>query len=166
MTAMESLPNRTSRLRAAIELLSVAAVIGSLVFVGIEIRQNSAATRAAATQALGQSWIEWNVATATRELQEALVTVGQFRDPSEAPIVEQRMAESYARSILSNWSISHYQYRTRVLDVPLWNGVLRDMKSAADTSYSFGQLMRWAWQRNRYLYAEEFTVLMDSLMAL
>jgi hypothetical protein len=160
---MGSVTDRSSRLRGAIELLGVAGVIGSLVFVGIEIRQNSAATRAAASQDLGRSWIDWNVAMASREIQEALVTVGNFADPSEAPIVDQRIAESYARSIFSNWSISHYQYRMGVLDDPLWRGVARDMKSGVDTTSSFGRLIAWAWLRNRYLYNEDFTALMDSL---
>ena len=162
---MGSVANRSSRLRGAIELLGVAAVIGSLVFVGIEIRQNSAATRAAATQDLGRSWVDWNVAMATREIQEALVLVGSFADPSEAPIVDQRIAESYARSIFSNWSISHYQYRMGVLDDPLWRGVMRDMKGGVDTTNSFGRLIAWAWARNRHLYNDDFTALMDSLAA-
>jgi len=151
------------RLRGAIELFGAVGVIGSLVFVGIEIRQNSAATRAAATQDLGQSWIDWNLATATRELQEAVVLVGQSRDPSEVPIVDQRIAESYVRSIFSSWSISHYQYRMGVLDAPLWGGVMRDMQSGVDTTHGFGRLIIWAWSRNRHLYNEDFTTLMDSL---
>lgn len=155
---------RRSRLRSTIELLGVVGVIGSLVFVGIEIRQNSAATRAAATQALGQSWIDWNVATASREIQEAVVLLGSMPDPSAAPLVEQLMVGSYARSILSNWSISHYQYRMGVLDRPLWDGVLRDMSSAADTSHLFGRVMAWAWPQNRYLYNTDFTALLDSVM--
>jgi hypothetical protein len=155
----------SSRLRGVIELLGAAGVIGSLVFVGIQIRQNSAATRAAATQALGQSWIDWNLGTATREIQEALVTVGQFADPSEAPIVDQRIAESYVRSIFSNWSISQYQYGVGVLDLALWGGVMRDMRSGVDTTNSFGRLVVWAWRRNRHLYNEDFTGYMDSLTA-
>ena len=151
------------RLRGAIEVFGAVGVIGSLVFVGIEIRQNSAATRAAATQDLGQSWIDWNLATATRELQEAVVLVGQSRDPSEVPIVDQRIAESYVRSIFSSWSISHYQYRMGVLDAPLWGGVMRDMQSGVDTTDGFGRLIIWAWSRNRHLYNEDFTALMDSL---
>lgn len=153
------------RLRSAIELFGAVGVIGSLVFVGIEIRRNSAATRAAATQDLGQSWIDWNLATATREIQEAVVLVGQSTEPSEAPIVDQRIAESYVRSIFSSWSISHYQYRMGVLDTPLWAGVMRDMESGVDATNGFGRLIIWAWSRNRHLYNEDFTTLMDSLAA-
>lgn len=153
-----------SRIRNAIEIIGAAAVIASLVFVGIQIRQNSAATRAAATQELGRAWIDWNVATATREIQEALVSVSQFSDPLQAPIVDQRIAESYARSIFSNWSISDYQCQTGVLDTPLCEGVRRDMQSVADSLW-FGRLMRWAWLRNRHLYNNHFTAAMDSLTA-
>jgi len=161
----EPLENRLSRLRSTVELLAALAVVASLVFVGIEIRQNSEATRAAATQDLGQSWIDWNLATATREIQEAVVTVGQFADPSEAPMIDQRIAESYARSLFSNWSISHYQYRMGVLDPPLWDAVMRDMGGSVDPAQPFGRLILWAWHRNRHLYVENFTALMDSLAA-
>ena len=155
--------NRPFRLRSAVEVLGALGVIASLLFVGIEVRQNSAATRAAASQSLGQSWIDWNVATATREIQEALVVVAQFADPSESPIVDQKIAESYARSLFSNWSISHYQYRMGVLDAPLWDGVMRDMGASVDSTHSFGRLVLWAWQRNRHLYNVNFTALMDGL---
>lgn len=151
--------------RGHLELLGTLAVVASLVFVGVEIRQNSAAMRAAASQQLGQSWIDWNVAMTSRDIQEALVLVAQFEDPSEAPIVEQRMAESFARSLFSNWSISHYQYRAGVLDPPLWEGVLRDMAGGGDTSHSFGRLLTWSWKRNHYLYNTEFSALMDSVVA-
>jgi hypothetical protein len=151
--------------RGHLELLGTLTVVASLVFVGVEIRQNSAAMRAAATQQLGQSWIDWNVAMASRDIQQALVLVAQFDDPSQAPAVEQRMAESVARSLFSNWSISDYQHRAGVLDMPLWDGVKRDMAEAGDTSHAFGRLLTWAWARNRYLYTAEFTALMDSVVA-
>ena len=153
------------RLRDAAEVIGVLAVIGSLVFVGVEIRQNSAATRAAATQELGRSWVDWNLATATREIQGALVEVARFDDPSEAPVIDQRIAESYARSIFSSWSVSHYQYSVGVLDDPLWDGVVRDMEAGVDTAHSFGRLLVWAWGRNRHLYNEDFTALMGDLIA-
>lgn len=156
--------NRASGVRNVVELLAALAVISSLLFVGIEIRQNSKATRAAATQSLGQSWIDWNVAVAQREIQEALVVVGQYSDPSEAPSVDQRIAESYARSLLSNWSISHYQYRMGVLDQDLWGGVMRDLGGSVDPENAFGRLIQWAWPRNRHLYNVHFTALMDSLI--
>jgi hypothetical protein len=155
----------SSRLKGAVELLGALAVIGSLVFVGIQVRQNSEAARAAATQELGQSWIDWNVATATREIQEAVLVVGQFDDPSDAPPVEKGIAESYVRSLFSNWSISHYQYRMGILDEPLWDGVRRDMSRSVDPGNPFGRLVLWTWERNREVYTVSFTALMDSLVA-
>lgn len=131
---------------------------------GIQIRQNAAATRTAATQELGRAWIEWNVATATREIQGALISVTQGADASEAPIIDQRIAQSYARSIFANWSISVYQCQTGILDVRFCDGVRRDMRSVGDSIW-FGRLMRWAWKGNRYLYNDDFTAVMDSLVA-
>jgi len=157
--------NASSRLKGVVETLAALAVIGSLVFVGIQVRQNSEATRAAATQELGQSWVDWNVAMATREIQEAVLVVEQFGDPSEAPPVEQRIAESYTRSLFSNWSISYYQYRMGILDEPLWDGVLRDMSRSVDPANPFGRLIHWTWTRNREVYNVRFAALMDSLLA-
>ena len=148
-----------------VELLGAVGVIGSLIFVGIQIRQNSEATRAAAVQQLGQSWVEWNIATATPEIQGALLTVEEFDDPSKAPLLEQKIAESYVRSLFSNWSTSHYQYRMGVLDQPLWDGVMRDIRSNFDPSQSFGRLVLWAWKRNRNLYVVNFSELIDTIIA-
>lgn len=156
--------NRLPRRRTVIELLGALGIIGSLIFVGIEIRQNSKATRAAATQQLGQSWVDWNVATATREIHEAILVVEQYPDPSNAPEVDRRIVESYVRSLLSNWSISHYQFRMGVLDAPLWDGVMRDMEGSVDRGHAFGRLLTWVWARNRHLYNVHFTSSMDSLI--
>jgi hypothetical protein len=113
-------------------------------------------------QQLGQGWVEWNVAVATREIQGALLTVEEFDDPSKAPLLEQKIAESYVRSLLSNWSTSHYQYIIGLLDQPLWDGVNRDIQSSFDPSQSFGRLVRWAWKRNRALYAATFSEFINS----
>jgi hypothetical protein len=156
---------RIFKLKDLVELLGAIGVIGSLIFVGIQIRQNSDATRATAVQQLGQSWVDWNVATATREIQSALLTVAEFEDPSKAPLVEQKIAESYARSLFSNWSASHYQYLLGVLDKPLWDGVERDIKGSFDSSHPFGRLALWAWKRNRYLYANTFSEFIDFTLA-
>ena len=151
--------------RNLFEILGAIGVIGSLVFVGIQIRQNSESTRAAAVQQLGQSWVEWNTAVANRDIQEALLKVEEFGDPSKAPLIEQRMAESYVRSLFSNWSASHYQYLMGVLDQLLWDGVLRDIQGSFESSEPFGRLVRWAWKRNRYLYAVTFSEFIDSTIA-
>jgi len=147
-----------------IELLGVIGVMASLIFVGIQIRQNSEATRAAAVQQLCQSWVDWNIATATREIQGTLLKVQEFEDPSKAPLVERNIVESYLRSMFSNWSGSHYQYLMGVLDQPLWDGVLRDIHGSFDPSHSFGRLARWAWKRNRNLYAVTFSEFIDTTL--
>ena len=157
--------DRPSRVRSAIELIGAVGVIASLIFVAIEIRQSSEAARAAATQQLGQSWIDWNLATATREIQTALLVVEESDDPSKAPEVDLRIAESYVRSLFSSWSMSHYQFRLGVLDPPLWDGVLRDMGGSVDPKQSFARLILWAWPRNRHLYSLTFTAVMDSVIA-
>jgi len=147
-----------------VEALGAIGLIASLIFVGIQIRQNSEATRAAAVQQLGQSWVQWNTAVANRDIQEALLKVEEFDDLSKAPLIEQRMAESYVRSLFSNWSASHYQYLMGVLDQPLWDGVLRDIQGSFKSSEPFGRLVRWAWKRNRYLYAVTFSELIDNII--
>jgi hypothetical protein len=145
-----------------VSTVSALGVVGSLIFVGIQIRQHSEATRAAAVQQLGQSWVHWNTSVATREIQAALLKVEEFDDPSKAPLVEQRIAESYVRALFANWSTSHYQYLMGVLDQPLWDGVMRDMRSCFDQSHSISRLVRWAWIRNRDLYAVTFSEFIDS----
>ena len=157
--------NRPSRLRSAIELIGAVGVIASLIFVAIEIRQSSEAARAAATQELGQSWIDWNLATATRDIQTALLVVEQSDDPSKAPVIDLRIAESYVRSLFSSWSMSHYQFRLGVLDPPLWDGVLRDMQGSVEPKQPFARLVRWAWPRNRHLYSVAFAAVMDSVIS-
>ena len=58
-------PNmKPEKLRAAAELIGIAAIVVSLIFVGLEVRQSAAATRGATQQALADS---------AREASEALV---------------------------------------------------------------------------------------------
>ncbi len=69
------------RLNDWIQALGIFAVVASLVFVGIEVRQNSVATRSATNAAVKDSFSELNLAIASSpELARAMVTLAENPD--------------------------------------------------------------------------------------
>ena len=58
--------------RAIAELVGLAGIIGSLIFVGLEVRQGATATRSSTVLQLKDSWVQLNLANATSlELAQA-----------------------------------------------------------------------------------------------
>jgi len=107
-----------SRIRTWTEAIGLIAVVASLVFVGLEIRQNAEATRAATAQSLNDGWLEWNLRMATPDRWEVVAHLRELDDLSEASYEDAQALRSLMRSIFQHWSNLHWQVtsvRTRTV---------------------------------------------------
>ena len=145
--------------RTLVELLGVAGVIASLVFVGIEIRQGAAATRSATVLQLKDAWAQLNLAEATNvELNKAFETV--IREGLEnAGYVAQAQVGGWWRTLFHNTSNAYYQYRIGTLDEDLWIPHLREMKTFPDK-----RIAMQIWANWKHLYDDPFRELMDEII--
>ena len=105
-----------SRTRGFVEIVGLAGLIASLVFVGLEVRQNAAATRAATAQEVSRSFRDLNLRMAgDGEFVEILISYRQ--NPEDAPPVDQQRLRSFFRALFHIWSNVYYQNLNGTIDV-------------------------------------------------
>jgi len=145
--------------RTVLELVGAVGVIGSLIFVGLEIRQSAAATRAATVQQIKDAWLETNLTTATsRDLADAFVLVET--DSLSADLQSVQMVRSFLRVLLHNWSNAYWHYRNGSFPEDQWRPHFREMESRAGDPLTW-----WMWNDVQILFDDDFRSLMDSLRA-
>ena len=142
-----------------VEMAGVAGVIGSLVFVGVQVQQSAAATRSATVLQLKDSWVQVNLALATSpELARAFETVRT--DGWEADLISQMLVSGYFRSLSHNWSNAYYQYLNGTLEESQWTPHLREVEGSVTDSIAWR-----VWGEWEHLYDDSFRALVDSLRA-
>ncbi|MDP2479669.1 MAG: ester cyclase [Candidatus Palauibacterales bacterium] len=156
-----------SRLRTIGEAASVAALVGSLVFVGVQIHQNAEATRAATVQRLGDALRTWNLTMADPRLWEPAARMMPLDDYSKASTEDRDAVDSQMRSLFAIWSNAQFQHSRGYLDEEDWQGMLRNLRMNLDGTYSnaWTRLVRRTWTQNRPVYPERFQALFDSIDA-
>jgi hypothetical protein len=114
---------KPSRIRTWSETVGLLAVVASLVFVGLEVRQGAEATRAATAQSLNDGWLEWNLTMSNPENWRPVTRLFEVEDLSEATYEDTAAVHSLMRSLFQHWSNLHWQYLNGQLDQRLWDGV-------------------------------------------
>lgn len=141
------------------ELVGIAAIVASLVFVGVQIRQEAAATRSAAVLQLKDAWIQLNLVQATSvELSEAFETARERG--WDAHQRSRDLIEGFYRTLFHNWSNAYYQYRIGTLEHEQWISHLREIEIAVRND-----LIRIVWADWEYVFDDEFRRLMSETMA-
>lgn len=140
--------------RNVAEVFGILGVIGSLVFVGGELRQNAIATRAATNAEVSSAFVEINLMVASSpELAQAFAEHAD--DPSAAPREAQMLMIGSWRALFHIWSNAHRQHLNGTLDPAIYESVVKEI-----SAYSVGSmethdnvdlvrrqaLMNWAWQ--------------------
>jgi hypothetical protein len=152
------------------EIIGVLGIIASLVFVGLEIRQSAAATRAATAAEFSAGFRELNLVLATNpDLAAMVAEYGD--DPSRAPAGHQVQMAGLWRGLFQTWSSVYRQYTNGTLNPVLWQTVVDQMVAYAgsadpDRTIATRQnMMRWAWNLDGFLYPADFRAVMDSVLA-
>jgi hypothetical protein len=142
-----------------ITILANIGVIASLVFLGMQVRQEAAASRAATFQQLKDSWVQTNLAEATSvDLANAFETA-QTQGWESASPVERRLLSGFIRTLFHNWSNAYYHYGDGTLDVNQWQSYIREMRSGMGSP-----LLRQVWSDWGFVYDDQFRELMNELI--
>ena len=165
-----------SRVRQIAEAVGVLGVIGSLVFVGFEVRQSAMATKAETDALLADAFPELNLTLASNpELASALATWGQ--DPDSAPPAARNQMLAFTRALFHVWSNAHRQHLNGTLDPALYQSVVQEIEAYASGPSSAaegrsnrdvsnrGVHMKWAWESERFLFNPDFQAFVDSILA-
>lgn len=158
--------------RRIAELVGLAGVIASLVFVGVEIRQNSVATRAATDAAVADGFRELNLVVASSpELVRALAANAD--DPAGAPGDEQIMIIALYRALFHVWSNVHRQHLNGTIDPHIYLAVLQEISTYAgqdpaadeiDDIERRQRMARWVWESERFVFNPDFRIFVDSIL--
>jgi hypothetical protein len=117
-------------IRQFAEVAAAVGVVASLVFVGLELRDNSRAARAAAYQELGLAAADsWLMKASDRELND-LVEIADADDPAEweaLTVSDRRLVESYVQGLLRQYETVFLQVNEKLLPAAAmeslgWNG--------------------------------------------
>ena len=144
--------------KTVIEVVGTLGVMGSLLFVGVEVRQSAEATRAATVLQLKQNWVQLNLTYL--EVPELAAAFPKMDSVGYANVdVRSRfLVTSAYMAIMHNWSNAYYQYRIGTLDDEQWLTILRDM------AYESRRAKLWdIWDGREFLFDDPFRSLMDSL---
>lgn len=153
----------TSRARTVVDGVGLAAVLLGLVFVGLEIRQNTAATRAATQQAILDATLQslWGVISNER-LREVMVLARDNPDwvtatpeTSDHILLDRFYFQRF--NMLEN---AFYHCTEGTLDARLWvgwEGWLRSLPS--------DPLMQHFWAKYRGGYMTDFVAYIDAALA-
>jgi hypothetical protein len=147
-------------------------VVGSLLFVGLQVRQNSIATQAATNAAVADGFREFNMMMASSpDLARAFAQYAAR--PEEAPPVERTLMLAAWRALFYVWSGAHRQHLNGTLDPLLFQAVRQEIATYSHRSASDGLsedvalrqgLMRWAWASERFLFSPDFQAFVDELL--
>ena len=121
---------RKTSMRQLAEIAAALGVVASLVFVGLELRDNSRAARAAAYQELGLAAADsWLMKASDRELND-LVEIADADDPAEweaLTVSDRRLVASYVQGLLRQYETVFLQVNEKLLPAAAmeslgWNG--------------------------------------------
>jgi hypothetical protein len=149
----------SSRLKTVIEVVGLVSVVGSLLFVGLEIREGTRATRSATQQALQSSASEATAAVLDNPaLLDLLVRVEA--DTSLLNDVggtsDGLMLDFYFVWTFNFMENAHYHFINGTLAPEIWQAHREGQRRAASSP-----VFRHYWRRLRAEYFDEFQALMD-----
>lgn len=153
--------------RGFAEAIGLASIVASLVFVGLEVRQNSVATNAAANAAVSDAFIELNLVLASSpELAKAVVV--SFDDSEKLSPEDRILILAMWRTVFHVWSNAHRQWTNETLDQVLYESIISEISTYGygnDESIKDidgrGRSMRWAWESERFIFNTEFQNFVD-----
>lgn len=154
------------------EFLGVIGVIGSLIFVGLEVRQSAVATRAATDASISDAFREINqLMAASPELARAMTAHPEH--PDSLTPAEQVQVLGLWRSIFHTWSNAHRQNLNGTIDPAIFQSIVQEISLYSEASPTGdarpdlvrrGIFMRWAWSKERLIFNPDFGVFVDSIL--
>ncbi len=132
------------------------AVVGSLIFVGVSIQQNSSQIRAATIQSITENSINGLRELSTNSEYAELRLKGQS-DPTSLTETEKFQYFTYNRQYWLSFQNVFYQYQLGVLEEEIWNGYLRiiciDIQKPG---------FRETWQDHANVLSPDFVAVVES----
>ncbi len=146
-----------AEISALVQILGGIGVFASLIFVGVQIRENSKAVRSATAQAVHDNYAGWYMALAGDPLALAtsakgFVDLGSLTPPEKAQFVCIYMA------FLSHCQNAFHQWKAGHLSDDLWKGwdvLMQNLNTQGGAAF---------WAERSYVFGEDFRDHFEKLM--
>lgn len=141
------------------QVVGALAVIGSLIFVGLQVRQNTKATRATALQMNADYWLSYFTMLADKQLSEVYSKGALGREELEGGQFGQFFF--LCRATFMGCENQHHQYLSGLLDDDAYRGyeaTIREQIAAFPG-------IRAMWQLVKHTYGTEFVKFLDGQIA-
>ena len=143
-------------LQAISETLGLIVVVGSLVFVGFEVRQSAKATRAATMNNIMGSWGEVYRGFSESENVAEIIWRG-VQDPSALSEVEQWRYSLQIAGLFHNFHNAHYQWKIGAYDDGAWFAQAEFLTNLLSLP---GVLD--VWEKRKRMLSQDFQVYVDT----
>ena len=164
----------STKLNDWIQAVGIFVLVASLIFVGIEVRQNSIATRSATNAAVKDAFRELNLVFASSpELAKAVTANAE--NPGDAPPEAKFQMLAMWRALFHTWSNVHRQHLNGTLDPALYDAVVQEVSMLAGNARGIeivndaerrARHMRWAWESERFIFNLNFQMFIDGILGI
>ena len=164
----------STKLNDWIQAVGLFALVASLIFVGIEVRQNSIATRSATNAAVKDAFRELNLVIASSpELARAITANAE--NPKSAPPEDRLQMLAMWRALFHIWSNVHRQHLNGTLDPALYNAVIQEISmytgnargtETVNDAERRARHMQWAWESERFIFNLDFQIFVDGILSI
>jgi hypothetical protein len=145
-----------------LEVIGLAAIVASLIFVALEVREANLASRIAARDSITQGHLEFMAALID---QNVLPTaVWKLEGHGELSEFEKFQIDIHHQRRWRHYERVYYMYRYRVLTDQEWSGFRAAISDSMTGDSTWSQSSREAWQFNKAYLSQEFTSYVDSLI--
>lgn len=140
------------------QTIAVVAIFGSVIFVGFQIRENSAAVRSATAQAVHDNYGAWYMAQGA-DAEALIASIKGFVDyEGLAPIEKAHFVCTYM-AFLSHSQNAFYQWKEGHLAADMWKGWEALMMNLVNTPGGSD-----FWRERCYVFGEKFQQHVDEIM--
>jgi hypothetical protein len=130
-------------------------VVITLVYLALQIRQNTRASRAATFLGLTNAWQEYLLATSNAELTDLRVRAAA--DPDSVSESDYIRLFSLTRVLLRRAENDFFQYKSGTFDPGGWEGYRRSIT----TEILASPTVRAFWEQQRSVFAPDFSAYVD-----
>jgi hypothetical protein len=139
------------------EIIGAIAVVISLIYVGIGVRQNTDAISASNHQALVAMDIEktaW-----LKDSEFAALYVQALKDVSQLSRTQEVQVGSFVSIIFNTWELIYFNHNDGLMSDKVWEGWSAYYEQQLKTNNVF----KWWWNKSKMGFTSEFRLYVDSI---
>lgn len=146
-------------------LVAAVGVIGSLVFVGLQVKQNTGATQATTRQAVYDSYVtQMSIGVDNPTVAKAFAALNQGAKESELDPLARTQLGLYALIYWRTMENTFYQYSTGLLEQAEWLAYRNAIRGRIDPNVNFSQeFILDVWESFHFAFSDRFVAEVETI---